>query len=115
MARKLGPPKHLSAKAKAWYVGITNDFDLESQHLLLLQAAAESWDRAQQARALLLKDGICFTDRHGHIRPHPASQIERDSKTLFARLLRELALDVSEPQEIRPPVITGKAALRLEN
>jgi P27 family predicted phage terminase small subunit len=112
MAQNTPVPKHLTAKTRRWYADITTEFDLESHHLLLLQGAAECWDRAQQAREQLKKDGMTFTDRHGHIRPHPACQIERDSKALFSRLLRELALDVSEPQEIRPPELRGNATLR---
>jgi phage terminase small subunit len=106
-------PRHLTARTRRWFDEIVADFDLEPQHLLLLQGAAECWDRAQQARQLLAKDGLTFTDRHGHIRPHPAAQIERDNKSLYARLIRELALDVSEPEEVRPPQIHGNAARRL--
>lgn len=105
-------PKHLTAKSRRWFEQIVAEFDLEASHLLLLQGAAESWDRAQQARQLIADEGLTFKDRHGNIRPHPATQIERDAKTLFARLLRELALDVGEPEEVRPPEIHGNAKLR---
>ena len=91
------------------------DYELESHHLKILQAAAECWDRAQEARKLLAKDGVCFTDRHGHIRPHPATQMERDNKILFARLVRELALDVEEPGASGPPTIKGNASRKIED
>lgn len=107
-------PRHLTTATKRWYTQITTDYVLQSHHLRLLQSAAECWDRAQQARRLLAKEGICFTDRHGAIRPHPATQLERDNKTLFARMLRELALDVESPaDEIRPPLIRGNANLKV--
>ena len=41
-------------------------------------------------------------DRFGQLKPHPATGIERDSTVLFARCLRELALDVEPPAERRP-------------
>src|SRR3954468_15045165 len=107
MTVKIRPPRHLSDESRAWFAVVTKDFDLESHHFKLLQAACESWDRAQQAREILLRDGITFVDRHGHIRPNPAANIERDSKALFARLLRELGLDVVEAEGPRPPSIQG--------
>lgn len=109
---KTRPPRHLSDESRAWFALVTRDFDLESHHLKLLQAACESWDRAQQARQLLATEGVTFTDRHGHIRPHPAVNIERDSRALFARLVRELGLDVVEPDDVRPPTIRGMGQRR---
>jgi P27 family predicted phage terminase small subunit len=106
-AVKIRPPRHLSDESRAWFASVTTDFELESHHLKLLQAACESWDRAQQAREILKAEGITFVDRHGHIRPNPAVNIERDSRGLFARLVRELGLDVVEPDEVRPPRIQG--------
>jgi hypothetical protein len=41
---------------------------------------------------------------------HPAWALERDSKILFSRLLRELNLDIDTPAEdhSRPPAIQGR-------
>jgi hypothetical protein len=74
----------------------------------LLQAAAECWDRLQQARELLQRDGLVIAGREGGLRPHPAAAIERDSRIAFARLIRELDLDVEPPSTNR----TSPAALR---
>lgn len=112
MTERIKPPEHLTAESKRWFQRVITDYQLEAHHVLLLQSAAECWDRAAQARGLLAAEGVCFKDRHGHIRPHPATQIERDSKTLFARLLRELALDIESPEDSRPPTIRGSAILR---
>lgn len=109
----MAAPKHLTTKSRNWFDAIVKGYNLESHHLSLLQAAAECWDRSQEAREILAKEGIVFKDRHGAIRPHPATQIERDNKALFARLVRELALDVSEPDDSRPPKIVGKSSLKL--
>ncbi|WP_245331162.1 P27 family phage terminase small subunit [Mesorhizobium sophorae] len=82
------------------------DFDLEQHHLRLLQAAAESWDRMQAARAAIGKHGLTFVDSNGNPKARPEIAIERDAKIGFARLIRELDLDVEAPTEgRRPPAI----------
>jgi hypothetical protein len=84
------------------------EYQLEPHHLRLLQAAAECWDRLQQARELLSRDGLVIAGREGGMRPHPAAAIERDCRIAFARLIRELDLDVEPPASNR----TAPAPLR---
>jgi phage terminase small subunit len=100
-------PGHLSAEAADWWRSVTSDYDLEPHHLRLLQSAAEAWDRAQQARKALLDHGaLTFTDPNGNIRGHPCVAMERDARTAFARLVRELDLDAGPPAErSRPPAL----------
>jgi phage terminase small subunit len=74
--------------------------------------AAESWDRCTEAREILKREGLTFDDRFGQPKARPEVAIERDSRIAFARLLRELSLDVSSPEENRPPAITGKHHLK---
>ena len=98
------PPTHLSRTTKKWWREITEEFDLEPHHLKVLQAAAESWDRAQEARILVDKEGLVVDDRFGQPKPHPGCAIERDSRGVFLRCLRELGLDVEPPRSLgRPP------------
>jgi phage terminase small subunit len=79
------------------------NFELEEHHVKVLTAAAEAWDRAQEARGAIAKHGgAFFTDRFGAPKVHPAVAVERDAKILFARLLRELRLDI-DPPDSRPP------------
>ena len=59
-----------------------------------------------EARALVAKEGLTTTNRHGELRPHPAIAIEVASRTAFARCLRELAL-TDEPDN-RPPRLPGR-------
>src|SRR6188768_215256 len=91
------PPSHLSDETRNWWRSVVTTYVLERHHLKLLQLAGEAWDRAQEARALLAQDGICIGGREGGLRPHPCVAIERDSRLAFARLVRELDLDVSPP------------------
>jgi phage terminase small subunit len=105
-AKRPNPPPHLAPATRAWFSRVLADYELEPHHVRLLTLAAEAWDRCCQAREALAEHGMTFTDRFGspHVRPEAA--IERDSRTGFARLLRELDLDVEPPSSPgRPPAI----------
>jgi phage terminase small subunit len=80
--------------------------ELEAHHLRLLRLACESWDRAQTARMALAMHGTVYLDRFGQPRARPEVAIERDSRTQFARLVRELGFDVAHPDG-RPPRVGG--------
>ena len=97
-------PGHLQPATQAWYRGVVERWDLEEHHRMLLQAAGESWDRLQQARALLDHDGLTVETQQG-VKGHPAIAVERDSRLAFARLIRELDLDLDPPAaaDVRPP------------
>ena len=107
-AKTLKAPDHLSESTRVWWRNVIKNYELEPHHVRLLQAAAECWDRLQQARELLARDGLVIEGREGGMRPHPAAAIERDSRIAFARLIRELDLDVEPPATAR----TGPAGLR---
>jgi phage terminase small subunit len=105
-------PKHLKPATRRWAEGILSDFVLESHHFRLLVLACQAWDRGDDARAALVESGSVFLDRFGQPRARPEVAIERDARIAFARLVRELALDVDEPNDTRPPTIRGSAVLR---
>lgn len=97
------PPKHLSPESAAWFTRTVKEYEFEEHHLKLLTLACESWDRAVQARKGIEKNGLTFVDRHGSPKPIPEIAIEKDSRIAFARLVRELGLDIAPPAETRPP------------
>src|SRR5262245_29276727 len=101
------PPKHLVSATKKRWAGVMAEYVLEPHHVRLLTLAAESWDRCQQARETIAKEGLTFV-KDGVPRRHPAVQVEQYAKIAFARLIRELALDVSAPDDSRPPSIKGR-------
>ena len=68
----LKAPAHLRPDTKAWWLSVHQDYDLEGHHSRLLTLAAEAWDRCQEARSLLAKDGIVIGGREAAARPHPA-------------------------------------------
>jgi P27 family predicted phage terminase small subunit len=97
------PPRHLRAATRRWFAEVVGEYDLESHHVRLLQAACEAWDRTQQAREALSRDGLTVATDSGSVKSHPAIAIERDSRLAFARLLRELDLDGAPEPDPRPP------------
>jgi hypothetical protein len=105
-------PKHLKAATRRWVEQVVADYVLEPHHLRVLVLAAESWDRAQQAREALVEHGVVYVDRFGQPHARPEVALERDSRISFCRCVRELALDVEEPGANRPPRILGQASTR---
>ena len=96
-------PTHLDAATRKWVGEILTDFDLESQHFKILVKAAEAHDRGEEARKILKTDGIVIADRFGTKKAHPAVAIERDARVAFMRAIRELGLDVDQPDAPRAP------------
>jgi hypothetical protein len=104
MATKHRIPDHISPETRKWMRGILADFDLESHHFRQLVKTSEAWDRCEEARVILAKDGLTVVDRYGTPKAHPCVGIERDARTAFFRGLRELALDgVDAPEAPRSP------------
>jgi P27 family predicted phage terminase small subunit len=96
------PPNHLRAASSDWWREVVGEYELDSHHIRLLTKACEAFDRSEQAREALLKHGLTFEDRFGSPHARPECAIERDSRLAFARLVREIGLDVSPPAESRP-------------
>ena len=113
MQQKLTPPKHLKAATRRWWAEVVNDWTLESHHVMVLTLAGEAWDRRAQARKLIAEEGLPVATRDGGAKLHPACRVEDASRIAFARLLRELDLDIDGPAEAkRPPQLRafrGKA------
>ena len=94
MSAKPTPPKHLSVEAKKLWQGLFNDYSLnDAAGLLLLQSACEAYDRLQEARKVLDKEGAVFSDRWGQRKTHPAAGVERDARTQMHSALRLLKLE----------------------
>ncbi|MGX4804353.1 P27 family phage terminase small subunit [Bradyrhizobium guangdongense] len=99
------PPKHLSKEAAAFFNGAVAEYEFEPHHIILLTKACEAFDRAEDARKVIAKEGMTYQDRFGSPRAHPAVAIERDSRIGMARLFRELGLDIGEAASGRPPAL----------
>lgn len=99
-------PRHLRAATRRWWEHVTGTWQLEQHHVRLLTLACEAWDRCADAREVIARDGLTTTTAAGGAKLHPACRIESESRIAFARLLRELDLDVDPPAEAkRPPML----------
>src|ERR1700733_13092610 len=96
-------PKHLRAATRKWWEAVANGFEPLDHHFHVLTLAAESWDRHLEARETLAKSGTTYINRFGEPKAHPAVEIEATNRLHFARMLRELCLDVEEPSDSRLP------------
>lgn len=100
-------PQHLRKATRQWFETVCEQYVLDEHHRRLLVLSAEAWDRGEQAREALAS-GLTFVDRFGAPRARPEVAIERDSRTAFARLLRELDLDAAPtPTSARPPALSS--------
>lgn len=108
-ASRTKAPAHLSVESARWWRLTLQEYELDPHHLRILQCAAEAWDRMRQASAELDAHGsLTFKVEGGGIRAHPAVAIERDSRIAFARMVRELGLDLGEPTAPRSPPLGRK-------
>jgi hypothetical protein len=75
---------------------------IEDHMVSIVTAAAESWDRKEQARLILAKEGLTVECRDGR-KTHPCVAIERDARLAYLRAVRELCLSAEDPDENRTP------------
>jgi phage terminase small subunit len=98
-------PGHLSPPTKRWWRSVVSTWELDEHHIRLLTLAGESWDRGQLARQQLQREGLVCATAMGP-RAHPAVKIAEQASIIFARLVRELDLDITTPAaETRPPAL----------
>ena len=98
------PPEHLSEASQAWWREVIDGYDLAGHDLKLLELACGAYDRATEARAVIEREGITFETKSGDVKTHPAVLIENQARTSFARLVREMGLDLAETSpDSRPP------------
>lgn len=97
------PPTHFGEEAAELWQAVVRDYELDPGGLVLLEALCDAWERYVQARAAIAAEGAFVDGRYG-IRAHPAVAVERDSRVMLARLVRELDLEgVPLPEPKRPP------------
>lgn len=98
------PPDYLKKSGKRFFKEISNTYELEEHHLEILALASQCLDRLDQARSQIKSEGIFLKDRFEKLYLNPAIRLEKENKILFARLIRELNLDIEPPKELgRPP------------
>ena len=84
-----------------WWREIVREHELVEPHRLrLLELAARAYDRCEQARIAIAEHGVTYLDRFGAPRLRPEVVIERDSRQAFARLVREMELQIRSSMEL---------------
>jgi P27 family predicted phage terminase small subunit len=103
---ELKPPKHLKAATRRWWAEVCARWVLEEHHQRVLTLAGEAWDVAQEAGALIRREGLTVTTKAGGPRAHPCVKIAAEARLQFFRGIRELDLDLEPPaQAKRPPTL----------
>jgi hypothetical protein len=75
------------------YAAVAAAYDLEPWEEALLTEALKALDRAEQARIAIGKE-LMVPARGGEPKAHPLLLVERDARAAFARMYRQLGLEV---------------------
>jgi len=95
-------PKDLKKTGRAFWKRVLTEYQLEEAHdLQRLQMAACCLDDIDDAEQKIETDGMFVKDRYDQLKENPAGKVVRDNRIIFCRIIRELALDLSE--DTRPP------------
>ena len=92
--RKRAAPSGLSAAARRWWTRLVTEYGIDDPAgELLLEDALRQFDRAEEARRVLEKDGVTATDARGRPKQHPAVAVERDARAGMRAALKMLNLN----------------------
>lgn len=96
------PPAGLGSHGVALWRTITAEYVIDdAPGLEILRGACEAIDRAETAKAEVLRDGMTVTNATGSLRPHPALAVEHSFRGLALRHLTSLGVN-AEPKRDRP-------------
>lgn len=95
------PPKGLRAAGRRFWRSTTATFELEDHHQRLLEEACRTLDVVRAAETAIASDGEYVEGRFGP-KAHPAVIVRDRNRVTFARLVRELGLDIAAPAASRP-------------
>ena len=100
------PPSNLSVEARRLWRRLHAGYNLTDEAgMILLATGLEAFDRMRSAQRLLTSEGLTVTDRFQMPRSHPATVVERDSRSAFMAALKALHLDLEPLRDGpgRPP------------
>ena len=89
----------LSADAKRLRGELLDGAECDPGQLAILDTALAAWDRWQQCRAILDRDGLTTVDRWGQKKAHPLCSVERDSRAAYLSGLKLLGVDIVQEAE----------------
>jgi P27 family predicted phage terminase small subunit len=98
------PPKDLSREAKKLWQRLYDESDIDPVAEVLLDTLCRTWDRLQQARELLAKEGVIISEKTGagieKRRTHPAVLVEHNAAATVCRCWRLLGFDQLPPEGV---------------
>jgi hypothetical protein len=103
-----GMPSDLGPEAQAFWRSSMREYRIvDVGGISLLRECCRALDRAERCRVLINRDGEIVQTKHGP-KEHPLLKVEAINRSLAARLIRALGLDVEPIRSVgRPPVYGG--------
>lgn len=93
----------LGEPGQEFYRKVMAEYDLVDTHdLERLRLACTCLDEISEAAAVVKLEGRFIKDRFEQTKEHPATKFIRDNQILFLRAIRELGLDLVQPEDPRP-------------
>jgi len=100
--------KQLTPEAGKLYRKIRRQWQIRDEPgLTLLLTACQALDRMREAQKLLAAEGIMRADRFGQDKPHPATQVEKESRAGLLQALKGLSLDLDSLEANNAPKKKG--------
>ena len=97
-------PDTLGETGARFWGRVVETYALEPHHLDVLEQSCLALDRAEACRVQVNKEGLVIRDRFKQKKAHPLLAAERDARSAFRQLYRELGLDMEATGPIgRPP------------
>lgn len=97
-------PSGLKKPGKKFWKKVLSEYELTETHdLERLNQAAGCLDVIDESEKDIEAEGFFILDRFKQKREHPGLKVIRDNKTLFCRIIRDLCLDLDNPEDSRPP------------
>jgi len=94
MYKKPAAPVGISSEAREWWKKLTEAYVFaDPDSIMLLQSIMSCFDRVNQARALVEKEGLVVHNRFGEAQPHPALRVENAARDAMHRALKQLGLE----------------------
>jgi phage terminase small subunit len=94
-------PRDLSKAAKLRWQRMYEVSEMDEPAVVLMDELWRCWDRVQQARGLIARDGIIVEEKTAHgdakTRMNPACQVERDALAGLTRCWKLLGFDEAPP------------------
>jgi P27 family predicted phage terminase small subunit len=101
------PPTIRTKESKKIWKEITTNWELDESMLILLTIALESYQRLQQAKAILDKTGLIIKTPSGQVKKHPALEAEKVARQGFLMAWRMLNLGIEAPGAVGRPAGRG--------